>query len=96
MVLFDNGKLEDFLLFVQNFKMIVKASGMLTASAKLQYLCTILRSEALRHFDTLCAQMGSTNTKNLNRSILVLCTYFFPVHSLSKHKLAMRHRMRNP
>ena len=62
MVLFDNGKTEEFLLYMQNFKMTLKALGMLADSEKVQYLCTILCSEDLRHFDTLCAQVGITTT----------------------------------
>ena len=52
MALFDNGEPEDFLLFVQNFKMTLKAFWTLVASAKLQYICMLLRGETLSWFDT--------------------------------------------
>ena len=35
MALFDNGDPEEFLLFVRNFQMTLKASGALAASAKI-------------------------------------------------------------
>ena len=42
MDLFNNGKLEDFLLFTQNFKMMLEASVTLVTNAKLQYIRTVL------------------------------------------------------
>ena len=57
MSLFDNGKPEDFLLFVCNFNMNLAASGMLEADAKFQYLCTLVYGEALRQFDSLSADV---------------------------------------
>ena len=46
--LFDNGELEDFLLFVCNFNVTLEASGTLKAGVKVQYLHTLVRGEALR------------------------------------------------
>ena len=77
MALFDNGYPEEFLLFMRNFKMTLEASGTLAASANLQYLRTILCGEALRQFDNLCVQVGSTTTTHLIWIILGLGMYFF-------------------
>ena len=57
MFLFDNGDLEEFLLFVCNFNMTLVASGTLDTDAKIQYLCTLVRGEALHQFDLLSADM---------------------------------------
>ena len=57
MPLFDNGEMEVFLLLVRNFSMTLAASGMLEAGVKYQYLCNIARSEALRQFDSLSADI---------------------------------------
>ena len=43
MAFFDNGDLEEFLLFVQNFNMTLAASGTLATGAKIQYLYTLVR-----------------------------------------------------
>ena len=43
MALFDNGDPDEFLLFVCNFQMTLKASGTLADSAKIQYIRTLLR-----------------------------------------------------
>ena len=43
MALFDNGETEEFLLFLQNFKMTLEASVTLVARKTRQYLCTLLR-----------------------------------------------------
>ena len=60
MALFDNGELGDFLLSVKNFNMKIDASETLAPNVNIQYICTILRVEELRHFDILCNQVGST------------------------------------
>ena len=70
MDLFDHGKPKDFLLFMQNFRMALKAPGTLADNANLQYLCTLLHGELLCQFDTLCAHVIITTTTHLNRFIL--------------------------
>ena len=66
MALFDNSDPEEFLFFVKNFKMMTKASEILAANAKLQYLRMLLHGEVLRRFYNFCAQVGSKNTVYLN------------------------------
>ena len=66
MPLFDNGDLEELLLFVINFKMNIEASGILTENVKLQYLCTLFHGKALHKFETLCVHIGSTAMTRLN------------------------------
>ena len=95
MALFDNGYPEELLLFVQNFKMTIDASGTLIANAKLHYLCTQLHVEALHQSYTLCDQVGSTNMSHLNQFILGLGTYYFPVNALSEQMSVIRRGMRN-
>ena len=58
---------------------------MLTAKAKIQYIRMIFRVEAIRCFDVLCDQVGSTTIAHLNQVILGLGAYFFPVNYLSKN-----------
>ena len=64
--LFDNGKSEEFLLFVRNFNMTLAASGTLEADAKFQYLCNILCGEVLRQFDWLSDDLENTETLNVD------------------------------
>ena len=86
MDLFNNGKLEDFLLFTQNFKMMLEASVTLVTNAKLQYIRTILNGEELRQFDTFCDQLGITNTAHVRPIVLGVGTYSLPFNALSKQK----------
>ena len=76
--------------------MMLKDSGDITDSAKTKYLCTLLRGEALHQLDTFCVEAGSTTTTHLNRIILGLGTYFFPIYVLSNKNHAMRRGMRKP
>ena len=62
--LVDNGETEEFLLFVRNFNMTLAASGTLEAGTKTQHLCTLVRGEALLKFESLSADVESTQTLN--------------------------------
>ena len=94
MYLFDNNELEEFLLFVRYFNTALAALGMLEAGSKYQYLCTIVRGEALRQFDSLSADVESAEILNVDYIIRGLAQYFPPVNSLSKQKRAMRRGMK--
>ena len=66
MSLFENGKPEEFLLFVRHFNMNLAASGTLEVGAKFQYLCNIFRREAVRQFDSFSADVEITETLNMD------------------------------
>ena len=62
------------------------------SSGKIQYLCTMVRGEALHQFDTLPDEVGST-TLEISKNIIVgLGTKLTPVNALSKKKRVMRCR----
>ena len=82
--LFDNKKLGEFLLFGKNFKMALGELGTLVTNTQIQYLWTLLCGEARHKSDIFCAQAGSTAISNLNRVVLDLGIYIFPVNALSK------------
>ena len=42
MAMFDNGNIDEFLLFVQHFNIHIEASGTLAANGNIQYLRTLL------------------------------------------------------
>ena len=90
MSLFDNGEPEEFLIFVRNFNMNPVAIGTLDMGVKIQYLCMLVHGEALSRFDSLSADVESTETLNVEYIINVLELYFFHVNSLSKQKRVMR------
>ena len=59
MTLFDNSKKGEFLLFVWYFKMNLEVSGMLAASAKIQYIHTLLCDEVFHQLEMLSVQVVS-------------------------------------
>ena len=65
MSLFDNGELEYFLLFVRNFNINLVVTGMMETAAKIKYLRTLVCGEALHQFDSFSADVGSTETLNM-------------------------------
>ena len=66
--------------------MTLKVSGMLGASVIIQYICTLEHSEVLRKFEILSAEVVITTLENLEKIILGLSSYFFPVNALSNKK----------
>ena len=65
MALFDNGNMEEFLLFVSNFNMNIEASGTLVTGANIQYLHMLVRGEVLGQFDSLSDNVESSETLNV-------------------------------
>ena len=74
MALFENGKPEEFLLYVRNLQITLEASGALATSAKIQYLRMLLRGKELRQVDNLCVKVVIIITTHLNCIILGLGT----------------------
>ena len=81
---------------MRNFNITLAASGTLEDGAKIQYLRTLVRGEALRKFDLFTDDMEGMNPLTVETIILGLYSYFFPVNSLSKQKCAMHRGIRNP
>ena len=97
MYLFDHDKPQKFILFVRNFQMNLAAMGALETKVKVQYLCMLVRGEALYQFDLLSADMKNTETPlDVDHLVKVLVWHFYPVNSLSKKKRVMRRCMKNP
>ena len=96
MFFFNNGDLDEFLLFVRNVNMTLEESGMLEMAAKVQYLHTHVCEEQLRQFGMLsdCVESGTPLT--VEAVILGLGTYPPPVNSLSKQNRAMCRGMSKP
>ena len=63
MALFDNGDPDEFLLFISNSNMTIKALEEIFEGSKIQYLCTMVRGEALRQCDMLSSELGSTTSR---------------------------------
>ena len=60
MYLFDNGDLEELLLFVGNFNMTLATSVMLETGAKVKYRRTLFHGKVARQFDLLYDDVEST------------------------------------
>ena len=67
MELFDNGDTEEFLMFIHNSQITLGVSGTLGASAKIQYLHTLLLGETLCQLGMLSVEVVSMTTTHLNR-----------------------------
>ena len=74
---FDNGKPEEILFFVINFKMVLNASVTLAVNSRINYRPTLLCVEALCQFDNLRDQVGSITMSHFNRVVLGLVLTFF-------------------
>ena len=79
MSLFDHGDPEELLLFVRNFQMTLVDTGTLETEAKVQYLRTLVRGEAVRHFDLLSADVKITDTPSDVDYLLEGLTWYPPL-----------------
>ena len=70
--------------------MNLAVTGMLMMDTKVQYICKIVRGEALRQFDLMYYDVESTNPLSAENIILWLALYSSPVNLLSNQKRAMR------
>ena len=82
MSLFDFGKPEEFLLFIRNFNMTLETIKTLYMEPKIQYLCTLVRGEALHQFYLLPADAENTKTLNVDYYIKGLALYLLPANWL--------------
>ena len=81
---------------MKDFKTATDGTGTTSATGKIQFLYTMLRGEALREFDVLEIQVGSTTNGHLKSIKESLIGYFFPINGINKQKRAMRRAMRKP
>ena len=70
--------------------MTLAASGKLDMGAKIQYICMLVHGEGLRKFDSLSAELESTETLNLECIIKGLESYVSPVKLLFKKNRVVR------
>ena len=93
---FENVKPEYFLQMMKDFKTGIDGTATTSATRKIQFLRTMLRRGALRGFDVIAGQVGSTNNTHLQQIKEGLLSYFTPLNALNKKKRAMRCAMRKP
>ena len=76
MYLFGHDKPEEFLLFVHNLNTTLADTGTTGMDVNIQYLCTLVRGEALRQCDLLNTDLENTETLNVDYYIKGLVLYF--------------------
>ena len=64
-------------MFVIKFNMTLEVLGMIKYGVKIQYLCTLVRGEALCQFNVLSAEVEGAAPLTLALIILGLGKYFF-------------------
>ena len=67
--LFDNGEPEELFLFIHNFHMNLETSGTLTAGAKIQYICMLVRVKALSQLGKLSVEVVILTTRRGMRKL---------------------------
>ena len=93
---FENGKPEEFLQIMKELDTTTDGKGTTPATGKIKFLHTMLQGEALREFDVIASQVGSTTNGHLKLIKECLISYFACINELNKQKCTMRHAMRKP
>ena len=94
--IFENGKPEEFLQTMKDLKTGIDRTGTTPATRKIQFQSTILYREAMRKFDIIIDQVGSTNNTNLKQIKEDVLRNPLPFDALNKQKRAMRQARRKP
>ena len=81
---------------MKEFKTATDGAGITSATRKPHFLRTMLHGEALKRFNFLAGQVGSTTNGYLNLIKEILLGYFPPINTLTKQKLAIRRAMQKP
>ena len=63
MTLYDNGDMEEFLLFQQNNQTVLESSDSITKVSKIYYLRTLFHGQTLHEFKVLYEQINDSNIK---------------------------------
>ena len=94
MMIFLNGKPEEFLLFQHNVRIMLNASRTITANVKNQDICMFFVGDtymSLRHYMHSLVTFRNTN---LNHICLGIAMYFFSINELSKQTCVVHCRTR--
>ena len=84
MALFENGQLDEFLLFVQYLQNTIDTIRVKLAAENIQYMRKLLCEKGLCEFETPSGTTSFTTNVNQNQIILGLGTYLFPINALYK------------
>ena len=95
LALFDDGKPEEFLLFIRNFNMTLEASGMLVYITNIQYFCMMLWRRVTSVWHVVCWG-GKYNQRKFKPLYLGFRNVLSTINVLSKQKRVMCCGTRNP
>ena len=73
--MFENGKPEEFLQMMKDFKTGTDGTGTTSAPENIQFLRKMLRGETLWEFDVIASQVGITTNVHLKQIKEVLLSY---------------------
>ena len=79
MSLFDHGNPEEFLLFIRNLNMTLVSTVTQEMGAKIHYICTVVRGEAVLQFEFLSADVENTDTSLTVDYLLKGLAWYFPL-----------------
>ena len=89
---FENGKPEELIQMMKDFNTATDRTGTTSDNGKIQFLRTMLRGEALREFDVITSQVGST-TNGYIKLIKEVANLLSPPQRAQKTET--RHEARN-
>jgi hypothetical protein len=97
---FKDGGCEQFLEFIDKVKMVFVGQNLMKAPQKFAFVRTVLKGDALAHFEQACASAGSPagseTDATFQQCLNSLTTHVFPQRALRIQKRYMRRYMRKP
>ena len=93
---FKAGSCEQFLEFFDKVQAVFVGQNLTTGPQKVAFMRTVLKGDALSHFNQYFLTAGNENGDTFEASIRSLITHIFPLRALRIQKRYMRCYMRKP
>ena len=93
---FEYGQPEELLAIIKNLKIEIDGIGTTSPSVRINYMCTMIRGEALIEFEKLEVNKHSTANAHIKQITEGLLRYFFPTNAFSNQNRAMQRAMHKP
>ena len=90
---FDTGSVEQWLKFLTKLQLIITGNGLTTGPAKFNLMQSLLKGEALRHFNNKAQELETETNPHHKMCLNVVSEHIFPKNALQMQKCYL-HKVR--
>ena len=83
---FDTGSMEQWLKFLTKLNLIITRNGLMAGPVKFNLMQSLLKGEALQHFNNKAQELGDETTMHHKLCLNVVSEHIFPKNTLQMQK----------